>query len=75
MDEYLIWSNEHRAWWRHNARGYTISLRNAGRYSRETALAHCRVRDQEDGKPLPEIPVRLEDVMDVVIDPPVRVSA
>lgn len=46
VDAYLIWSNQHRAWWRADARGYTAHLDAAGRYSRDQALAHCRGRDQ-----------------------------
>lgn len=37
MPGYLIWSNEHRMWWRPDGRGYTDSLDEAGRYVRETA--------------------------------------
>lgn len=61
-DEYLVWSNEHRAWWRPNARGYTVHLKSAGRYTRDEAISHSRSRDQERGI-LPEIPVRLADVL------------
>ena len=39
MDEYLIWSEEHGAWWAPYERGYTRSMKAAGRYSRERALA------------------------------------
>lgn len=74
-DCYLIWSNEYRAWWRPNARGYTLSIGRAGRYTRELALLHCRVRDQADGEPLPEIPVRVEDLMEITIWQPARASA
>jgi hypothetical protein len=35
---YLIWSNEHRAWWRANSCGYTIHVDQAGRYPRDEAL-------------------------------------
>lgn len=61
-DEYLVWSNEHRAWWRPKARGYTIYLKAAGRYTRDEAIMHSRARDQADGI-LPELPVRLADVL------------
>lgn len=37
MSDYLIWSNQHGAWWRPNERGYTNSLDEAGRYDRATA--------------------------------------
>lgn len=29
---FLIWSEEHQAWWRPNSAGYTTSLKQAGRY-------------------------------------------
>lgn len=40
-DNYLIWSNEHRAWWGWNHRGYTNRIAKAGRYSRVDALRIC----------------------------------
>ena len=33
MSEYLIWSNEHGAWWAPNGMGYTRVIEEAGRYS------------------------------------------
>lgn len=66
VDAYLIWSNQHRAWWRADARGYTAHLDAAGRYSRDQALAHCRGRDQECGQPLPELPIRVADIFEVI---------
>lgn len=64
MEEmYLVWSNEHGAWWRANAAGYTMHISRAGRYTREEAIKHCRGRDQEPGKPLPELPIRESDVL------------
>ena len=34
---FLIWSNEHRAWWRPAERGYTDAIEEAGRYPRSQA--------------------------------------
>ncbi|MET0423626.1 MAG: hypothetical protein ABW046_07120 [Actinoplanes sp.] len=34
---YLIWSHQHNAWWRPDARGYTGRISEAGRYTREQA--------------------------------------
>lgn len=34
----LIWSEEHGAWWAPERRGYTRSIREAGRYPRAVAL-------------------------------------
>lgn len=39
---YLIWSNEHNAWWRGGSRGYTNHIGAAGRYAREEAIAICK---------------------------------
>jgi hypothetical protein len=64
--DYLIWSNEHRAWWRPNSRGYTVHLEAAGRYTRAEAVLRSRSRDQRPGEPLPEIPVREHDALDVL---------
>lgn len=33
MNQFLIWSHEHRGWWRAGRNGYTQDIRNAGRYS------------------------------------------
>lgn len=62
-ESYLIWSNEHAAWWRPNASGYTAYIEDAGRYSREKAIAHSRVRDQHRGMPLPEMPIKEIDAL------------
>ncbi len=39
VERYLIWSNEHRAWWRPNSAGYTVYATAAGIYSKEEALS------------------------------------
>jgi hypothetical protein len=38
---YLIWSNEHNAWWRANRIGYTPQVEFAGRYSLEESIRIC----------------------------------
>jgi hypothetical protein len=60
--QYLIWSNEHRAWWRPKSCGYTIHVDAAGRYAHDEALEICRSAHDGwwPGSPPPEIPV-LED--------------
>lgn len=62
---YLIWSNEHQAWWRPNSRGYTLSVEAAGRYERDEALTIAsRSRDGWfAGEAPPEIAIREEDVL------------
>ena len=37
-NDYLIWSNEHRMWWRADERGYTKSIAQAGIYCRDAAI-------------------------------------
>lgn len=37
--QYLIWSLEHRAWWRPDRMGYTTNLLEAGTYDDATSAA------------------------------------
>lgn len=41
LEIYLIWSNEHNAWWRPNRNSYTTDISKAGRYSLEMAIEIC----------------------------------
>lgn len=41
MSNYLVWSNEHSAWWGPNNAGYYSKIEAAGRYTREEALGIC----------------------------------
>ena len=63
-DEYLVWSNEHCAWWRANSCGYTVHVEAAGVYGRDEALkiSH-KGRDgwTIDRRP-DEVPIRLSDL-------------
>jgi hypothetical protein len=54
---YLVWSNEHRAWWGPNFSGYTQDVWAAGRYDEAGALNACRRRDWPEGAPPPEVMV------------------
>lgn len=38
-DEYVIWSFEHRAWWKRAKWGYSDALADAGRYPKDEADA------------------------------------
>jgi hypothetical protein len=40
-DLWLIYSNEHRAWWGPGRHGYTIETERAGRYSFAEAMGIC----------------------------------
>lgn len=64
--DYLIWSNEHRAWWRANRCGYATGLDQAGRYTRQEALDICRdaIPSAMHLSGIAEIPVRLRDIRD-----------
>lgn len=61
--EYVIWSNEHRAWWAPDEQGYRVRLSSAGRYSRNHALAICaRARGGRQYNDNPtEVPLLLAD--------------
>ncbi len=55
-DPVLIWSGEHRAYWRRNAQGYTTEISHAGIYSREDAIAstrHCGPEKKIEIRPCP----------------------
>jgi hypothetical protein len=43
---WLIWSNEHMAWWNPYEMGYTRVLSEAGRYSFEAARGICERANQ-----------------------------
>jgi len=65
-DQYLIWSNEHRGWWRTGGCGYAPGLRDAGHYTRDQALRICRdaIFTSMHVGMISEIPVRAIDVTD-----------
>jgi hypothetical protein len=41
VKSFLIWSNEHQAWWGPKECGYVKARRIAGRYSLERAIEIC----------------------------------
>lgn len=61
-DRYVIWSNEHSAWWAPHARGYTPDLSKAGRYDRDEAIEHARGLFGWNGSP-DEIAIPEHDAM------------
>lgn len=48
-NEYLVWSNKHRAWWGPGQRGYTLDVGAAGRYPYGAAL-ECVGRSARAGQ-------------------------
>lgn len=65
-EKYLVWSNEHRCWWRPNSAGYTLHVKSAGRYSRDEALAIARGsrRGWVEGRAPDEMAIAERDVLD-----------
>lgn len=63
--EYLVWSNEHGAWWGPNSCGYSTSIERAGRYPRSEALKIAKgARNGWSEYGLPdEIAVPLDDAL------------
>src|SRR6185503_20091932 len=51
--DWLIWSNEHRAWWAPNQCGYRGRVEEAGRYSFAEACEICRQANRRANSTLP----------------------
>lgn len=66
-DWYLVWSNEHRAWWRPNSSGYTKQVSDAGRYSREKAISIAHGRGWPTKGIPDEVPVREDDAIECLL--------
>jgi len=50
LPKVLIWSNEHKAWWRANSQGYDNNLAGAGLYElaeAEEIVAGCSGRNEQ----------------------------
>lgn len=52
-DTWLIWSNEHGAWWGWNHRGYVEKREDAGRYTLDEAHKICHGANQFRGSKMP----------------------
>lgn len=57
MSIYLVWSNEHGAWWRPERSGYTGDVWAAGRYDEDAAAQICDTRSWRKAGPPPEVMV------------------
>jgi len=67
-DIYLVWSNEHVGWWKPGGYGYSTALEDAGHFTRERAIDISRraIPGSSSLGMLPEIPVRLLDLADML---------
>jgi hypothetical protein len=65
---YLIWSNEHRAWWGPDHCGYSVGLQKAGRYTRDQAISISRTSIPTAGHIglIDAIPVREADLTEML---------
>ena len=65
---YLIWSNEHRAWWGSSRCGYSPGVMGAGQYTRDQAIGICRdaLLSSAQVGVIAEIPVHLSDILDIL---------
>jgi excisionase family DNA binding protein len=55
--EWLIWSNEHDAWWGPDERGYYRDVHRAGCYAEAHARRIARVRGWRDDRTPPEVAI------------------
>lgn len=63
--KYVIWSNEHSAWWAPNRNGYQWRLADAGLYTRREALEIVRGAtwgQWRSHKPPHEVPICVDDL-------------
>lgn len=71
VSPYLIWSNEHRAWWAPNRCGYTTDVHAAGRYDRDEAISiasHARGGWERSRNPY-EIAIPEADALEQALRP------
>lgn len=61
---YLIWSNEHRQWWRPNSMGYTSNISEAGLYSQGAMREIIKGATLDWHQAPNELPVRAIDLPD-----------
>lgn len=66
---YLIWSNEHRGWWKASRHGYTTRTDKAGQFSFEEAQQICDNANRYD-QPIAKRPST--GVNEVMVEAPSR---
>ncbi len=69
IDLYLVWSNEHQAWWKGGRFGYSRNISEAGAYTRDEAIDICRKAIPGNYNRLgvlPEVPIRMLDLTAVM---------
>lgn len=64
---WLVWSNEHAAWWRPNWRGYTCIIKDAGRYPKRVADQICR--EANYGGRVNEVTVLAPEALEAMMRP------
>src|SRR5262245_49560019 len=64
VSAYLVWSHEHRAWWRPMRNGYTTNIAHAGVYSRDDAMEITKGATLDWSKPPNEVPVQIDALPD-----------
>ena len=69
-DAYLIWSNEHNAWWGPDRCGYRQSIEQAGRYSLPEALRCCDLRSKVTGHLPSEVVQPSPELLTLLAAPP-----
>ena len=55
---WLLWSVEHKAWWRADEKGYCWSVENAGRYTLDEATAICELQGSNKARTNPDTVVQ-----------------
>ena len=60
--DWLIWSNEHGAWWGPDRCGYPFHWEQAGLYTLTEARSICKSRAWLEGEMPPEVMIHIDEV-------------
>lgn len=61
--EYIIWSNQHKSYWKPNSMGYSIDIREAGIYSLKEVIRICDGATYDWNNKIPnELPIQIESL-------------